>query len=141
RNRREFLKQAGAGVAGMAALDWAALTARAEEMPRNQETAARNAARGIPPHRSLIVPGVHAYTDQQSVAAGQAISFFVSSTVPYRFTVCRLGLKVDDPADDEVLHEFPLTQPKAQSIQPGSYVHVKKGLAQQLRALTLECWV
>ena len=143
RNRREFLKQAGVGVAGMAALDWAALAARAEETHgvRETGTAVRTAARGIPPHRPLNVPGVHAYSDQQSVAAGQTVSFLVSSTVPYRFTVCRLGLKVDDPAGDEVLHEFPAAQPTVQSIHPGSYVHVKKRLTQSVRALTLECWV
>src|SRR5262245_40602676 len=131
RNRREFLKQTGVGVAGMAALNWGALATHGEESngKRRTTTAAGNAARGIPPHRPLNVPGVHAYSDQQSIAAGQTVSFLVSSTVPYRFTVCRLGLKVDDPAGDEVLNEFPLTQPKAQSIHPGSYIQVKKNLA------------
>jgi concanavalin A-like lectin/glucanase superfamily protein len=143
RNRREFLKQAGVGVAGMAALDWVALAARAEETHGvlKKATAVGDAARGIPPHRPLNVPGVHAYSDQQSVATGQTVSFRVSSTVPYRLTVCRLGLKVDDPAGDQVLHEFSVAHPKVQSIHPGSYVHVKKGLTQSARALTLECWV
>jgi len=143
RNRREFLKRAGAGVAGMAALDWVALTAHAEAA-RGNPAAATNigtAARGIPPHRPLNVPGVHAYSDQQSVASGQTISFLVSSTVPYRLSIYRLGLKVDDPTGDEVLHEFPVAQPKVQSIHPGSYVHVKKKLTQPMRGLTLECWV
>ena len=143
RNRRDFLKQAGASVAGMAALKLARWTARAGESPDAGQSSAASTSpgRGIPPHRSLTVPGLHAYSDQQSVAAGQTISFFVSSTVPYRFTICRLGLQVDDPAGDAVLHEFSGPPPKAQPIHPGSYVHVQKGLTQPLRALTLECWV
>jgi hypothetical protein len=88
-----------------------------------------------------VVPGVHAYPDQISVAAGQSISFQVSSTVPYRLSVCRLGLKMDDPAGDEVLREFPEAAPKVQAIHPGSYVHIEKGLRGNLQALTLECWV
>lgn len=97
----------------------------------------------IPPHRPLPLPGVHAYTDRQSVAAGQTISFLVSSTVPYRLTICRLGLQVDDPSGDEVLHEFPEAEPQHQAIHPGSYVHVDKGLQGEgpLPALSLECWV
>ena len=142
RNRREFLKQAGASVAGMASLKLANWTARAgtSRETGNASTASAQAARGIPPHRPLKVAGVHAYSDQ-SIAAGQTISFHVSSTVPYRFTVCQLGLKVDDLAGDVVLHEFPVAQPRVQSIHPGSYVHVKKRLTQSVRALTLECWV
>src|SRR5262245_10731530 len=130
-SRRKFLKQSGASVVGIAALDWNSLATAgpAASVP------------DIPSHRSLLVPGVHAYADGESVGAGQTISFHVSSTESYRLSVCRLGLTVDDPASDQVLHEFPEAKPKIQPIFPGSYVHVKKGIAGKLRQLTLECWV
>ena len=132
-NRREFLKRTGIGVAGIAALKWSDWAIAGE--------AGHTGAPQIPPHRLLAVPGVHAYANQQSVTAGQTISFHVSGTAAYQLSVCRLGLKVDDPSGDLVLHEFPESQPKLQPIHPGSYIHVRKGLAKLLGALTLECWV
>lgn len=131
--RRHFLKQTSAGAAGLAALSWTRWTSAAT--PAN--------AKAMPPHRALIVPGVHAYTNLQSVAAGEEILFFVSSSVPYRLSVCRLGVEVDDPAGDTVLREFPEDAPRVQPIFPGSYVHVEKGLGASppIRALSLECWV
>src|SRR2546425_5687675 len=129
--RREFLKRAGISVAGVATLNWKHLAKGA--MPATERGV-------ISSHRPLLVPGVHAYADQQSVSAGQAISFYVSSTVPYRFSVCRLGLKVDEPAGDEVLHEFSQAHPHVQPIHPGSYAHIGKALTRLPGALTLECW-
>src|SRR5262249_18728794 len=131
--RREFLKKTSAGVAAIAASDLVGVKSVAK--------AAEHGALQIPPHRALQLAGLHAYSDSPSVTAGQSISFHVSSTVPYRLWVCRLGVKVDDPAGDKVLHEFPLAQPTPQPIHPGSYVHVEKGLSRPTRALTLECWV
>ncbi|HEY2952429.1 MAG TPA: LamG domain-containing protein, partial [Verrucomicrobiae bacterium] len=125
------MKRTGISVVGLATLDWkeptVAVPAGHKEM--------------IPPHRPLLLAGVHAYADAQSVTAGQTISFCVSSTVPYRLSVCRLGLKVDDPASDLVLHEFVESGPEVQPIHPGSYVHVAKRLNKPMRAMTLECWV
>jgi N,N-dimethylformamidase beta subunit-like protein/concanavalin A-like lectin/glucanase superfamily protein len=131
KTRREFIQQTAIGAAGIATLELSTADALADsEKPEI-----------IPPHRALMVLGVHAYADQTSVAAGQTISFQVSSTVRYRLSVCRLGLKMDDPAGDDVLHEFSETQPRVQAIHPGSYVFVKRGIRARLRALTLECWV
>lgn len=96
----------------------------------------------IPPHFGQEVPGIHAYTDWPSVAAGEAVKFRVSASVPYRLQIARLGPVVDDPASDTVLAEFS-GAPKVQAIHPGSYVHVAKGLSadEPLTALTLEAWV
>src|SRR5262245_6759395 len=113
--RRKFLKQAGVGVAGLTSFDWRVLG-----------STDRTAAVDLPPHRPLIVPGVHAYADQTSVAAGQQIQFHVSSSVAYQMSVCRLGLKADDPSGDEPLHEFPVSQPRSQAIHPGSYIAIQK---------------
>ncbi len=92
--------------------------------------------------RAMELEGLHAYADK-IVAAGETIRFRVSSTVPYELSICRLGLKVDDPAGDEVLFTFAESPAVRQAIHPGSYVHVEKGLPadKPLEALTLECWV
>src|SRR5256885_4029829 len=132
-NRRQFIKRTGLGVAGMAAVKWPALALTG--------AAASKGRPAIPPHRSLLVPGVHAYADQISVAAGQTISFHISSSVAYQLSVCRLGLSVDDPAGDQMLHQSREAQPNVQPIHPGSYVHVEKRLNPSLRGLTLECWI
>ena len=131
--RREFLKQTSATVATVAALPFATSLAKAAQPKAD--------AQSIPPHRALDLEGVHAYADQESVAAGSDIMFHVSSTAPYRMSICRLGLKVDDPTGDVVLHEFAESPAKPQAIHPGSYVHVGKSLRNRLTALTLECWV
>ena len=103
-----------------AALSWTASAGGGET--ENQRTDA------IPPHQPLPLEGVHAYTDKLSVAAGETIRFHVSSTHPYRLEVCRLGLDMDSPHTDEVLHTWKVDEPVMQPIHPGSYVHVEKGL-------------
>jgi N,N-dimethylformamidase len=130
RTRREFFREAGIGVAGAATLPLAAGAARA----------ARPAG-GLSPHRAMVVPGVHAYTATESVAAGEAVEICVSATVPYRLSVCRLGSSADDPSGDEVVQDLGESPPRPQPIHPGSYVHVEKGLQGPLPALGLECWV
>lgn len=131
--RRRFLKQTGQSLAGAAALPLTQWKLTAAQTPRH----------GIPSHRALHPSGLHAYSDVQSVAAGQSISFHVSSTVGYRLSICRLGLNTEDPGGDEVLHELPASGSLAHPIHPGSYVHVAKGLSARRprNALTLECWV
>ena len=88
----------------------------------------------MPPHRALEVPGVHAYSLEHSVAAGDTLELCVSSSVPYRLSICRLGLQVDDPAGDTVLARFDESPANPQPIHPGSYVHVEKRLNGPLRA-------
>ena len=126
-NRRDFLKHSAAGVTGMALLPPMATAQSSKKL-------------FLPPHRQQIVPGVHGYA-AQSVEAGQPIGFHISSTVPYRFSICRLGHEVDNPKSDTVLFEFPEAPAGTQPIHPGSYIHVEKNIRQPLKALTLECWV
>ncbi len=92
--------------------------------------------------RPLELVGLHAYAEK-TVTAGQTIHFRTSSSVPYKLSICRLGLKVDDPAGDVVLKTFPESKPVGQPIHSGSYVHVNNGLRadEPLDELTLECWV
>lgn len=127
--RREFLKRTGAGVAAASALGGTV------------GSSAENVAPALPPHRAIDVPGVHAYAREQSVAAGGVLELCVSSTVPYRLSICRLGVQVDDPAGDTVLARFDEAPARPQPIHPGSYVHVEKRLAGKPGALSLECWV
>lgn len=127
-SRRDFLKVAGGGAAA-AALQ---LPARAK--------AAANAA-DIPPHTPVAVPGVHAYAIEHSVAAGDTLELCVSASVPYRLSICRLGLQIDDPAGDDVLTRYDEMPANPQPIHPGSYVHIEKRLRRAMRAITLECWV
>jgi N,N-dimethylformamidase beta subunit-like, C-terminal/Concanavalin A-like lectin/glucanases superfamily len=131
-NRRQFIKHTGTGVAGLAALRLNPIARAAASVPPSPFS---------PSPGPLAVSGVHAYSTEKSVAAGKTISFCVSSTVPYRLSICRLGQKIDEPAGDEVLHEFPLSQPNPQPIHPGSYVLVERSLPEDLPQLTLECWV
>lgn len=127
-SRRSFLKSTAAGAVGLSV--WPAATA-----------ADRPKAAIIPPHTPLTVPGVHGYADTHSVAAGAEIAFHVSDDVPCRATICRLGQAIDDPAGDEVLHEFPALPVRSQAIHPGSYVHVAKSLRGRPAGFTVECWV
>ena len=92
--------------------------------------------------RPMELVGLHAYAEK-TLCAGEVIHFRVSSTVPYELAICRLGPLVDDPVGDEVLFAFDKSPPVGQPIHPGSYVHVGKALpaGQELRGLTLECWV
>jgi hypothetical protein len=130
-SRRSFLKQTGARMATVASLpSLAALAPAAEAVP----------AETLPPHRALALDGVHAYADQESVQAGQAIRFQVSATVPYRMTIVRLGPHIDDPGEDKVVDDLGQGEARGQPIHPGSYVQVAQGLM-GARALTLECWV
>ena len=93
---------------------------------------------------AINLKGFHAYADAESVAAGATIRFHVSSEIPYRFRITKLGLQVDDRASDQTIHlsknEFPA---EVQSIHPGSYVKLAKNIPpdSNLNALTLECWV
>ena len=127
-SRREFLKQAGAS----------ALVAAAS--PLAKAAPGTHPSAGIPRHRLLELPGVHAYADSQSVSAGGTVRFHVSSTVSYQLSVYRLGPGVDDPASDELMQAFKTSAATPQPIHPGSYVFVEKRLRSPLRALTLECW-
>ena len=133
--RREFLAATGGA---LASTSLAALEPRAAEPVRGTESSA------IPPHRPLSVAGIHAYTDRVSVAAGDMVSFHVSSSYPYELTVCRLGLDVDSPAArDEILHSFGHSPAAVQPIHPGSYLIVDPSLDAEtsLPALTLEVWI
>jgi len=127
-SRRDFLKRAGGGVAAAAAM----------KLPLRAQVAT---SPGIPPHTPLDVPGVHAYPMEHSLAPGDTLELCVSASVPYRLSICRLGLQVDDPAGDEVLHRLDEAPPQPQPIHPGSYVHVEKRLEGTMRAITLECWL
>ncbi|GIW93096.1 MAG: hypothetical protein KatS3mg110_1137 [Pirellulaceae bacterium] len=95
----------------------------------------------IPPHRPLEVPGVHAYPGEHSVYAGQELELHVSSSVPYDLSICRLGPKVDDPAGEELLEQFPPSDPQPVPIYPGSYIHIERSLQGPLEQLSVECWV
>lgn len=92
--------------------------------------------------RAVDVPGVHSYAEK-IICAGDMIRFRTSATVPYELSICRLGHAIDDPAGDDVLKTFPVAEPMAQPIHPGSFVHVEKGLPAEepLGALSLEVWV
>lgn len=97
--------------------------------------------RGLP--AAVQPPGVHGYTDRKNVRAGDTIRFHISSTVPTRLSVCRLGSSVSGSVGDVVLHRFLPDDARPQPIHPGSYVLVGRGLAagHALDALTVECWV
>ena len=109
--RREFLKRSGVGVAGLSLLP-----SKLVASPANTHTDAESF---LPPHTPLTVPGVHGYAEQ-SVAAGEKIHFRISSTVPYRLGIHRLGLDPESPYQDELLHEFPESFTLPQPIHPGS---------------------
>ena len=101
-------------------------------------------ALAAPANGGIELQGLHAYPDRESVPAGETIRFHVSSRVPYRFGVSKLGLRVDDRASDETFFLAGKVSPaRVQPIHPGSFVRVKNGLPAdaELTALTLECWV
>jgi N,N-dimethylformamidase len=127
--RREFIRRTGATLAAATAL------------PRALQAQANSSPAVLPPHLALAVPGVHAYPLEHSIAAGDTLELCVSNSVPYRLSICRLGLQVDDPAGDTVLTRFDESPPNPQPIHPGSYVIAAKNIEAPLRALTLECWV
>jgi hypothetical protein len=128
-NRREFLRQTGLGVAAAALLRPAKTVARPADAPVE-----------IPPHKEMVVLGIHGYAEQ-SVCAGEKIRFRISNTVPCRLSIFRLGPDPESPSQDELLHSFSATEPNPQAIHPGSYIDVPKSVEGPLKALTLECWV
>lgn len=93
------------------------------------------------PLREKHLKGVHAYAEKR-VFAGDTLHVRVSSSVPYRISIVRLGTDLDGPSEDVELFPAQEAGPSPQSICPGSYVNVDAGLEDlPLRALTLECWV
>ncbi|HLJ81839.1 MAG TPA: LamG domain-containing protein, partial [Ktedonobacterales bacterium] len=93
----------------------------------------------IPPHRVLSLPGVHAYASEKSLYAGDQITFFVSSEVPYFLSI----YKPTQGADNEILHAFPQSPPRVQPITPGSYIYIERGLPanQTYEQFSVELWV
>ncbi len=131
--RRDFLRKTAAGVAGASTLSaWD----RAHAAPAGEP------ATSIPPHRPMLIPGLHSYAEE-SVAAGETIHFRTGGTLPYELSIARLGPEIDNPASDTTLHTFPEAAPRQQPIHPGSYIHVENGLDPNIEfsGLTIECWV
>lgn len=97
----------------------------------------------LPPHRAIELPGLHAYASDVSVAAGDAIGFHASSSVPYRFSVHRLGPEPDNAAADPLIHDGGAFAASVQPIHPGSYVRVERGLDADLplSGLSIDLWV
>ena len=95
-------------------------------------------------HRAIELQGLHAYADRESVPAGETIQFHVSSQVPYRFRVTKLGLDVDERSSDIEIFRADKESPSGiQPIRPGSYVRIENGLpaGEEIRHLSVECWV
>jgi N,N-dimethylformamidase len=136
--RREFLAATGGALVSSA---FATTESQAGERARAENREPEPVA--FPPHRPLTVPGIHAYTDRVSVAAGDVVRFHVSSSYPYELQVCRLGPDVDGPARDEVLHSFGPSPAATQAIHPGSYLIAEKSLdsTTALPALMIEVWI
>jgi len=130
--RREFLKRGGAGVAGISLMT--------PRLIAHGTRAGTDSAAALPPHKPMVVPGLHGYAEQ-SVVAGETMQFRISAGVPYRLGIYRLGLDPESPAQDVMLHQFAESPALQQAIHPGSYVTVEKNLSGPLKALTLECWV
>ncbi len=118
----------------------AGLSMLSSKLVPDSQGAATNKSAKIPPHKNMIVPGVHGYAEQ-TVAAGEKLHFRISGTVPHRLSIYRLGLDPESPSLDELLHQFPESPVAPQPIHPGSYVQVEKNIRGSLKALTLECWV
>ena len=135
--RREFLKQSANALAGAGAM-----LAGGVKVINADANRAMPEPGAIPAHRPLKLPGLHSYAER-SVFAGETIHFRISSTVPYRLSICRLAGDVDDAASDVVLETIEESEPHEQPIHPGSYVDVDRGLPAEweLSAVTLECWV
>lgn len=132
--RREFLVTTGTALAA------GTMLGRLEAASEGET--AKQAVDSIPPHRELTAPGVHVYTDRHSYAAGETVTAYASASIPCRIEIVRLGDDLDGPAKDEVLQTLAIDAPKAQTLHPGSYVHIERNLpAEPMAALTLECWV
>ncbi len=83
-------------------------------------------SRSIPPHRPLVVPGVHGYTRSKTVHAGEPIDIHISSDRPYHLSVCRLGPDPDSRREDTVVADLGASPARVQPIHPGSYIHVER---------------
>ncbi|CAN5648252.1 hypothetical protein BH23PLA1_BH23PLA1_13450 [soil metagenome] len=129
-SRRDFLKTTGLGAVGLSALPSITTWGAVEIDPTF-----------IPPHRPLTVPGLHAYPLEHSLVFGELLNLCVSSDVPYRLSICRLGPAIDDPSGDEVLVEYAEASARPFPIHPGSYAHIEENLTRLSGALTLQCWV
>lgn len=132
-SRRELLQQTTAGT----------LTAFTTSRTGNADSArVPTTAEELRP-ASLPVPGFHAYVQKQSVSAGEPVQLHVSSTIPYRLQLVRLGPRIDDRTHDEVIHEFPEQPPLEQPIRPGSCLVVERGLPANFPQVdfTLEIWL
>lgn len=96
------------------------------------------AERALPKNEEQSVDGVHAYA-AHSVRAGEDISFHVSASHDYRFSVVKLGSKHRDSSSDVVL--FKETRRAApHPVRPGSCVIIPN--APELpKAFTISLWV
>jgi hypothetical protein len=101
-SRREFLR-----LVGLAAGGGALLAANRELLSEGGAAAAPIAQATIPPHRSFVVPGIHAYADQLSVKPGKTINFFVSSDSSYTLQIYRLGLNPNTPNPPQAARTCP----------------------------------
>lgn len=72
---------------------------------------------------------------------GETIRFHVSNDSPVRASLCRLGVDVDHPDQDQTLVEFGELPATLQPIHPGSYVHIAKNLPASPKSFTIEAWV
>ena len=118
-SRRELLKQSTLGT--LAAL------APAVNVPAHSSFQEAGVPVQLRP-RAIDVSGFHAYPDRHSLRAGERLQLHVSSTIPYRLQICRLGPAIDDRSQDEVCHRFPDRPAVAQPIHPGSCVVIERGL-------------
>ncbi len=136
--RREFLAAAGSVLATTSAVG-----AGASEHVEAGASRREALAGSLPPHRPLLLEGIHAYTDRVSVAAGEMIRVHVSSSYSYDLEICRLGIDANSTLRDELLHSFGRSEPNVQPIHPGSYLHVENRLDPkiELASLTMEIWV
>lgn len=128
--RRDFLKR------GLTATG--ALAIRPTQAFGRSVSSSSSAQSGTEP---VLVPGVHAYADRESVAPGERIQFFLSTDRPVGAAIYRLGVEVDNPSGDQILEDFGPLGAASQPIRPGSYLHVEKRLRKPFSEFTIESWV
>lgn len=138
--RRAFLQSTGLGVGASTVSTSVAQTAQAAPAAQNPALQARIPAT-IPPHRPLDVPGVHAYPIDHSIAAGQTLNLCVSSNVPYKMGIYRLGQEIDDPSSDTLVGSITSHPASPQPIHPGSYIHVPFSISQPVTGISISCWI
>jgi hypothetical protein len=101
-------------------------------LPKDAWAGNRQFNDNIPPerprHRQVTLPGICAFASEQSVAAGDALCFQVSSSIPYQLQIIRLGSSIDDDSKDAVIHRFETSLAKVQAIAPGSCIYFERGL-------------